>query len=90
MVRPCWIHTVTISLKIIDIGRYHCIAIYIAQFCLKGPDNASQCVCDVAVFLKKGPDIAVKVKDQAAGEGESFYRFLCGLIKRENALQPGL
>ena len=76
MVRPCRIHTVTILLKIIDIGRYHCIAIYIAQFCLNGPDNASHCVCDVAVFLKKGPDIAVMVKDQAAGEGESIKTLL--------------
>ena len=33
MVRPCRIRTVTISLKITDIGRYRCIAIYIAQFC---------------------------------------------------------
>ena len=32
MVRPCRIRTVTISLKITDIGRYRCIAIYIAQF----------------------------------------------------------
>ena len=32
MVRPCWIRTVTISLKITDIGRYRCIAIYMAQF----------------------------------------------------------
>ena len=33
MVRPCRIRTVTISLKITDIGQYRCIAIYVAQFC---------------------------------------------------------
>ena len=32
MVRPCRIRTVTISLKMTDIGRYRCIAIYIAHF----------------------------------------------------------
>ena len=32
MVRLCRIRTVTILLKITNIGRYRCIAIYIAQF----------------------------------------------------------
>ena len=37
MVRPCRIRTVTISLKITDIGRYRCIAIYIAHICYRVP-----------------------------------------------------
>ena len=32
MVRPCWIRTVTILLKITDLCQYRCIAMYIAQF----------------------------------------------------------
>ena len=34
IIRPCWIHIVTISQKITDIGRYRSIAICIAQFWL--------------------------------------------------------
>ena len=42
MVRPCRICTVTISLKMTDIGRYRCIVIYIAHICSAVQDSAVQ------------------------------------------------
>ena len=86
MVRPCWIRTVTISLKMTDIGRYCCIAIYIAHICFTHCTLPCPCIAYITacssfyIYLLFIPNQLKSIKIKKTIKGRCENMILCYVI----------